>query len=291
MKFEVECVQCLTRQLVDAARVIYSDSADQTALVQDALGFLSTLSVERTPPAVIHDLCAYLEMRSGVKDPYRQIKTSFNRYVLRNYDMLESEIHRSDDPLQAALLLSIVGNMIDMAVVSSVDTDDILQAVRIARDKTLPKETLRSFRRDVERAGSILYLGDNSGEIVFDKLLIHQLPREKITYVVRGKPVLNDATLQDARDTGMTDLVRVVDNGAGAPGTVLELCSPEFLEMFDKADCVVSKGMGNVETLFESPKNIYFVLQAKCAVLARFLEVPVGEFLFFNRSTGSKVSR
>ena len=280
VKFDLDCVQCVTRQLVDAVKVLHSDWPDQKALIQEALQFVGSIPLDRVPVAVVHDTFEFLRQRSGVEDPYRATKSQFNNFVLQHYDSLEAAIANSEDPLHAALLLSIAGNVIDLAVVSSVRDDAIHQAVRTALEKTLPRRTLEAFRDDIARAERILYLADNSGEIVFDKLLIRRLPREKITYVVRGKPILNDCTMDDARHVGMTQLVDVIDNGAGAPGTVIDLCSQQFLDAYDGADCIIAKGMGNLETLFESPKNIYFLLQAKCGVLSRFLDVPVGTYLF-----------
>jgi len=282
MKFQIDCVQCVIRLLIDAVKTM-PHTADPARLVQRSLGCLASVSLDRTPPAVFRDVFDSLRGQSGVEDPYRAWKSRFNQYVLEHFDLLQSTINNSDHPLHTALALSIAGNIIDVAVAIPIHDDVIQRAIRTALETSLSAQTIRAFRADIERAERILYLGDNCGEIVFDMLLIGQLPREKITYVVRGQPILNDVTMADAREVGMTQLVDVIDNGAGAPGTILDLCNRPFLDEFNRADCIIAKGMGNLETLFESPRNIYFLLQVKCLVLARFLEVPVGTFLFVNR--------
>ena len=131
--------------------------------------------------------------------------------------------------------------------------------------------------KSLSSAQSILYLGDNTGEIVFDQLLIQQLPMDRVTFVVRGKPIINDATMTDAVNTGMTNLVKVIDNGDDAPGTVLEACSDRFKRVYQDADIVIAKGQGNYETLSNSDKKIFFLLKAKCAVVAEHIGCNVGD--------------
>jgi uncharacterized protein with ATP-grasp and redox domains len=137
-----------------------------------------------------------------------------------------------------------------------------------------------ALRRAVAGADRILYLCDNAGEIVFDRLLIEVLPSEKITAVVRGTPVINDATLEDARATGLTEVVRVMDNGSDAPGTLLETCSPAFRDCFAAADLIIAKGQGNFETLSETRgKRIFFLLKVKCPLIARDIGEPTGRLV------------
>ncbi|MBN1361800.1 MAG: DUF89 family protein, partial [Sedimentisphaerales bacterium] len=145
----------------------------------------------------------------------------------------------------------------------------------------LDTDALLDLKGAVAAAETILYLGDNAGEIVFDRLLIEQMPLEKVTFVVRGSPILNDALLADAQAVGLTDLIDVIDNGADAPGTILEGCSKAFRRRFEKADLVISKGQGNYETLSDVDKDIFFLLRPKCAVLARHLNCELGRLILF----------
>jgi len=139
----------------------------------------------------------------------------------------------------------------------------------------------------VERAKEILYLGDNTGEIVLDRLLIEQMPREKLTYVVRGHPILNDALMEDAQIAGLTDLVEVIDNGSDAPGTILETCSEAFRGRFEQADLVIAKGQGNFESLGDTRRAVFFLLRPKCAVLARHLGCDLGRLMVLESGDGA----
>ena len=122
-------------------------------------------------------------------------------------------------------------------------------------------------------------LADNAGEIVFDRLLIEQLPIDRVTVAVRGYPVINDATLDDAETAGLTDIVDVISNGSDAPGTLLDDCSEAFRSRFEEADLIIAKGQGNYETLAQSPRPIFFLLRVKCPVVARDLDYPVGSMV------------
>ena len=142
---------------------------------------------------------------------------------------------------------------------------------------------MADLKSSIDRASRILYLADNTGEIVFDRLLLEQMPRDRITFAVKGGPVLNDATREDAEFTGITDLVRVIDNGTDIPGTVLSACSAEFREEFARADLVISKGQGNYETLDEEDKHIFFLLKVKCRVVSDDLHCDVGSAVVHRR--------
>jgi uncharacterized protein with ATP-grasp and redox domains len=184
---------------------------------------------------------------------------------------LKEKIARSLNPLETAVRLAIAGNIIDFGPNSRLEDRHVRDAITHAfRAKRLGLDE-EDFRTAVMKADKILYLADNAGEIVFDRLLIEQLPYEKITLVVKAGPIINDATMNDARAAGLTDLVEVIDNGADAPGTILEICSEEFRRRFDQADLIIAKGQGNYETLSNVDANILFLLKVKCPVIARHL--------------------
>jgi len=147
---------------------------------------------------------------------------------------------------------------------------------------------MEAFQAAVNSAKKILYLGDNTGEIVFDRLLIEQLSPDRVTYVVRGAPVINDATMIDAENTGMTKMVRVIENGTDAPGTILSICSDNFLEYFNSTDLIISKGQGNYETLSEEDKNIFFLFKAKCRIAARDAGCELGDIVVLKKEHNFK---
>jgi uncharacterized protein with ATP-grasp and redox domains len=144
-------------------------------------------------------------------------------------------------------------------------------------------QVLDELKTAIDHAEDILYLGDNAGEIVLDRLLIERLPCDKITFVVKGAPILNDALLEDARAVGLADIVRVIDNGSDAPGTILDDCSEEFCRRFEDVDLVISKGQGNFETLSDVERDVFFMLQPKCNVLAEHLGREMGSLVLLHK--------
>ena len=215
----------------------------------------------------------------GNNDPYRELKQRFNRLAMRMCIELAERVRASDDPLEAAVRLAIAGNIIDLGVKTSIAEADIEKVIRDCLTANFDNQPLEDFRNAVNQAGQILYLADNAGEIVFDRLLIELLPYDKITVVVKGKPVINDATMEDAEFASLTEMVEVIDNGSDGPGTILETCSQSFRDRFEDADLIIAKGQGNYETLSDVDKNIFFILKAKCPVIARDLGCEVGEMI------------
>ncbi|MDD3733204.1 MAG: ARMT1-like domain-containing protein, partial [candidate division Zixibacteria bacterium] len=186
---------------------------------------------------------------------------------------------QSQKPLETAVRLAIAGNIIDFGPNSRLVDTQVSEAIEHSLSAPLDTEELETFKKSLNTSSVILYLGDNAGEIVFDRLLIEQLPLDKITFVVKGYPVINDATMSDAIATGLTELVRVIDNGHDAPGTIIDQCSDEFKKIYARADLVIAKGQGNYETLSNEDKNIFFLLKAKCPIIARHLAVELGSIV------------
>lgn len=259
--------------------MITDDEAVHEQVLREVLGMWSRMDMRQSPPAMAQKVHRVVRGITGVADPYLEVKDRFNRMAMAMVPELRKKIVESSDPMATAVRLSIAGNIIDFGVNSTVD-EDALEAT-IARSLTDPLDTvaLEQFKEAVAGAGSILYLADNSGEIVFDRLLIEQMPVEKVTLAVRGAPILNDVLMADAQMVGLTDLVEVIDNGTDAPGTILPLCSESFRRRFETADLIVAKGQGNFETLSDTDRDVFFLLQPKCAVLAEHLGSELGRLI------------
>ncbi len=174
--------------------------------------------------------------------------------------------------------MAAAGNVIDFGVSRTPTIGEVERELDQWLTMDL-KADVPAFRQAVDRAADILYIADNAGEIVFDKLVLEMLPRERVTVAVRGKPVLNDATIEDAEEVGISDLVDVIDTGSDAPGILLEDCSRPFKEAFEKADLVLAKGQGNLESLLEGPREVYFLLKVKCDLVARQLGCRAGDLV------------
>ena len=282
MKTYLDCIPCFIRQSLDAVRRATSNELIHELVLRRVLQETSLMQLNDPPPVMGAKIHALIKELIDKGDPYRRVKDHSNNRALELYPGLEEKVDTSEYPLETALRLAIAGNVIDLGVKGDVRDDDIDQTIVNALSAPLPPGAIDDFREAAHQAHRILYIGDNAGEIVFDRILIEQLPKENITFVVRGQPVINDVTMVDAHITGMADLVEVIDNGSGAPGTLLDDCSVSFQRRFKEADLVIAKGQGNYESLSGADAAITFLLMAKCPIIARDIGCEVGAFIIRN---------
>lgn len=282
MKLYYECLPCLIRQSVDTAKMVTDDTTIQQNIIKYALHKVSQLDFSETAAYLSRMIHKYVKEVTNNNDPYKHLKTQFNKdaELIRTELQLDRLIRDSKSPLDTACRCAIAGNIIDFVASSSIDKHKVRTTLQECLEVQIKGNSTEELWNSVNRATKILYLSDNAGEIVFDKLLINQLPKEKITYVVKGEPIVNDATMEDAIEVGMTDLVRVIDNGSDAQGTIMDLCSEEFKKEFQGADLIISKGQANYETLSNiQNKEIYFLLKAKCHSIAKDLNCLYGDLV------------
>ncbi|MFO7822100.1 MAG: ARMT1-like domain-containing protein [Lentisphaeria bacterium] len=287
MQTYLECMTCFVRQTLDAARHVTDDEKAQEEVLRAALKELSEIDMSAPPPVMAQHIHRFIRSRFDLPDPYRTEKKLSNNRALQLMPQLIEKVKNSDVRLETAVRLAIAGNIIDLGVKSQVHEEDINGAVEHALNTKFDGD-VQALENALAEADSILYLADNAGEIVFDRLLLEQLPREKLTVAVKGSPIINDALREDAEQAGITQAFRVIDNGSDAPGTALAACSPEFLEEYEKADLIISKGQGNYETLSHENKNIFFLLKVKCPVISRDVGREIGA-LVLTRAEGKPV--
>ena len=278
MKTHLACIPCLARQALDAVTEAVPDPARREPLLRRLLRDIADGDWSDTPPAMAQRLQRSIRRELGDPDPYRAIKDRMNEMALRLVPALRARIAAHPDPREAAVRVAIGGNLLDVGAKTQIAAEDLPAHLETIWTQPLSGDVSKLFAA-ADRARSILYLADNTGEIVFDRLLIEQLPAEKIVLFVRGAPVLNDATTADAAVAGLPELVPVLGNGSDAPGTILEDCSAEFRARFADADLVIAKGQGNYETLSEVDKNIYFLFTVKCPLVAGRVGEPVGSLV------------
>ncbi len=278
MKTFFDCIPCFVRQALDSVRLMTDDEALHERLLREVLREAGKMDLRQSPPEMGQHIHRLIREITGERDPYRQIKDRFNRLALGLYPELEAHLQSSADPMATAVRLAIAGNIIDFGVNSNLNEAHVHEAIE--HSLTTPFDgNVEEFAAAVSDAEDILFLADNAGEIVFDRLLLRRMPLEKVTVVVKGSPVINDATMVDAEAAGITRMVEVIDNGSDAPGTILDDCSEFFRQRFDKADLVIAKGQGNYETLSDVEKDIFFILKAKCPVIAGHLGCQVGSMV------------
>lgn len=214
---------------------------------------------------------------------YQEEKQSANTILMEQYADWKDLVNKSSNPLYTAVKLAVAGNIIDYG--AHVVPEDIVEHVQDLLNKRLAVDKTQQLFTEIHRASSILYIGDNAGEIVFDKLFIETMKHNHVTFAVRGKPVINDVTMEDAIDTGMNSICKIVSNGYDAPSTLLAYCSDEFIQLFKKSDLIIAKGQGNFEGLMDtSHPNLFFMLMAKCEPIAEMIGVNKGDMLVM-RST------
>lgn len=269
MKTYTECIPCFLGQALQASRFASDDPSVHERVLREVARAVSTMDMSRTPPEMGQLIHRVIRKETGIDDPYAAVKRQFNDLVLELYPDLKERVSSADDPFEVAVRLAIAGNIIDFGGGRSADAADVERSIAESLTEPLSGGGLELLRSAVDKSSDILYIADNAGEIVFDRILIEELSPEKITLVVRGRPVLNDVTVEDARAVGLLDMVDVLPNGSDAPGTILDDCSEAVRTRFAKADLVIAKGQGNFETLSGAARPVFFLLRVKCEVLVR----------------------
>jgi uncharacterized protein with ATP-grasp and redox domains len=287
VKTYLECIPCFFRQALEAAGIVGANEGTKREIMNRVAAEIPNLSLAATPPEMGEIVYSIVAELVGDGDPYLELKRRSTRLCMEVYDELKARVAKSDDPLRLAAQLAIAGNIIDYGAKRGLDVrsevERILASERLSTSDDGAFFAFDDFAAELARARTILYLGDNAGETVFDRILIEEIlrlyPDKEVTYAVKERPTINDALIEDARDCGLDRMVRVVSSGSTLPGTVLDRCSEEFREMFARADMVVSKGQGNFETLSEAERPVFFLFIAKCRVVERGLGCSMGDVI------------
>lgn len=280
MKMKLDCLPCLFRQTLESARMV----TDEEEMIKDILKKYSSMlpkiiDSEKSSPEITAQMQAYIKEISGVNDPYAELKKKNLKSAYKLRPLVKEEIAAAEDSLLAALLMSAMGNSIDAGVSLNVN---IKENIESALENSFAHSDYQQFLEELNQAQELLFIADNTGEAVFDKLLLQELKQNydlKITYAVRETAVLNDITYQGALELGIDQYAEIIKSGSKASGMLIKSASQEFLEHYQKADLVISKGQGNLESLYNIESDIYFLLKAKCDVIAEVLKVEEGDFV------------
>jgi uncharacterized protein with ATP-grasp and redox domains len=275
MKTYLDCYPCFLRQALEAARMAGAGERQQKAVLDSVLDVLGQIEPSSTPPEIGDQVHRIVRQEVSNSDPYRAAKKASTHQALALYPRLKSLLADANDPLKVGVRLSIAGNIIDLAVSREYDLWGTVERV-LAQPFAINDGV--ALREALSGAGQVLYLADNAGETVFDRVLIEALAMPVI-YAVKEGPILNDATREDALAAGVDRVAEVTSTGSNAPGTILDRCSEEFRRLYDEAGLVIAKGQANYETLSEESTKVFFLLQTKCPVIARDVGVPVGSIV------------
>jgi uncharacterized protein with ATP-grasp and redox domains len=278
MKTYLDCYPCFLRQALEAARMVGADECQQQMVLDHVLELLRHIDPSNTPPAIGDQVHRVVRREVGDGDPYRAAKDATTREALALYPRMKVLLDETDDPLGMAVRMSIAGNIIDFGPARE---SKLLEVVERVLAQPFAIDDGAALRAGLTRVDRVLYLADNAGETVFDRLLI-ELFDVPVIYAVKERPIINDATRRDAlaaRINRVTE-TNVVSTGSDSPGTILDRCSEQFRELYREAELVIAKGQANYETLSEEGGGkVFFLLQVKCPVIARDVGVPVGSIV------------
>ncbi len=277
MKTDFNCIPCIINSYLRLAGTDIIPASRREEILRRLLEFLSRVDYDQSPPELGRTLHSMIRETTGDPDPYRVVKEKYNRRMLDLYPEFVEAVRRSKDPFDSAMRHAIAGNAMDFA---SEEQLDVIETLNRIMDAELAVDDSGPLRRALEEASTLLYIGDNCGEIVLDRLFMEQINLPRMYFAVRSGPVINDATKEDAEMTGMHKVAEIITTGDNAPGAVWASSSREFREHYHKADVVISKGQGNLEGLLDIPHNqIYFLLVVKCELIARRVGSAKGEFI------------
>jgi len=275
LKTYLDCLPCFLNQALRAARIA-TDDEEKVKQVLDEVGMmLKTIPLESSPPESGRLIYRKVSEITGNWDPYRKIKDRSTKEALSLYPLLKSQLESSNDRLLTAIRIGIAGNVIDLGPAKGFDIKkDIAETLK----KDFAICDYGKFKDRLDNSDEVLYIGDNAGECVFDKLLIEEM-KKPTTYVVRDAPVINDATYEDAVKAGIGEVATILSSGSDAPGTVLYTCGEEFKNVYEGSKFIICKGQGNYEALSNEKRTIFFLLKVKCQVIANDIGAGEGDII------------
>ncbi|MHA1752879.1 MAG: damage-control phosphatase ARMT1 family protein [Candidatus Helarchaeota archaeon] len=287
MKMNIDCVICFQRQALRALGET-ADTKLKERVLRSVMSLLLNEDWTKTPPKLAAKVYKLVNSISGLKDPYKELKRTSNELVLQMYNRLKKECLESSDPILYALKLAVAGNIMDIGAADSFDIEKTIEKVMTAE---FAFDSSQKLKNNLKMAKSILYFADNSGEVVFDKLLIElilsKFPNiKKITFVVKAGPIINDATMEDIDQISLRSFSQVVFKTIG---NELYPSSPsrdseEVKQWIYGHDIIISKGQGNYEELniYKDLNKVYYLLMAKCPVIARDLGIKTQSFVIYS---------
>jgi damage-control phosphatase, subfamily I len=283
MKANLECIPCFLKQTIEASRMSTDDVQKHEEAVKEVMAFLQKESLHASPPEISKHIHQIIRSVTKNKDPYLSVKKKANINAAKAYHTLQEKMRQSSDPLETAINLAIIGNVIDFGTERRFSLEETIET---HINNSLNKDALDEFKKRLEKATEILYLADNAGEIFFDKLLINYIKNDgnHITYVVKANPIINDALLEDAKEAHIDEFATVLEGDKqstiSCPGMILSNASNEFVEKMKTADIIIAKGQGNYEALNEINRDIFFLLMVKCPLIAHEIKEGLGTPVF-----------
>lgn len=267
MYFHTQCIPCLLEKAINQIPK-ETDERQKLNFTKKVLSIIADAPNEMSAPEIVAQITNLHNQQFGITDNFLHIKQYFNALMLSKEALVQEKIKNADDSLYTALCYAMLGNYIDFGALNNVDENYLETILRTADNFKFETQEYEYLKEDLNKAHNIVYITDNCGEIVMDKLLIKKLlqlfPNLCINVIVRGAPVLNDATIEDALQIGLSEIAPITPNGTNIAGTCINKISTESRKLIDNADIIIAKGQGNFETLRFCGKNIYYLFLCKC---------------------------
>ena len=285
MNIQPGCRGCIEHQLnVLAVSIGRGDERRKGRVLEELKALLAKVFDVASPPELAAMYYEIFERETGIRDPFVREKRLSTELALRLLPELEALVGSDEESFYRALVLAIGGNVIDYGATPDFELVEAEQKIRQVLDMPYDRKAAEDLRRRMDEAGSILYILDNCGEAVIDRLLIERY-KDKTTIGVRGRPIINDVTREDAVESGL-DFVPIVDTGDGSPGVSLRRSSSEFIRALRTSDLIIAKGQGNFESLSDDfhDRPAYYLLRTKCEVVCQRLDAPMNSLQIIGRN-------
>ena len=294
MKLNSKCMACQIRK--QEAKIRHFNDEDRKKQYMEAIRQrFEHPKDDDCVPSISTELKKFYCSFWGVPmEDFTRINKEYDQLMLDLEAELRSTIRYSEDPLKAALIYARTGNYIDFAALPEVSKETALSLIKSENKDDLDEQEYRQFCQDMKKAENVVYITDNCGEIVLDKIAIQILkkifPNIRITALVRGLPAGNDATMEDAEFCGLTDVVPVLGNGNDVGGTWLHGISTHARELLYNADVIIAKGQGNYETMQGCGLNIYYLFLCKCDWFQQLFHAKLLQGMFINEKRAPKAT-
>ena len=279
MKLHLDCYACFMRQTLQAARFVGADETIQRRALLRTMQLLAASPADATPPQMSESIHRAIREETNSADNYLEVKRTSTEQAMAFYPRLKKMVEESSNPFSMAARIAVIGNIIDFGVTDTLNLDEDIET-DLADSLTL--DHTAQLKAELEKAPWVLYLADNAGETVFDRIFIEAIQHKDVRYVVKSGPVLNDALREDAEAVGLDRIASIYETGIDAVGVVPQRSSQEFLDMLNAAPVIIAKGQANFESLGGTDYNVFFLFKVKCPMVADITGLPVGSKLVYN---------
>ncbi len=281
MNITNDCVECIVGQIKRATNQLSCDEQLSNKIIEEVTKRSKDFSFEHTPPWVAKDVYEYLAKETNMLDPLEGIKQASIEAALEFVPYINDKLSKSKDKLFTAIKASVAGNVIDFGAKEQFDLKNEIENVF---DTNFAIDDYKMFKAKLQNVKEVMILADNSGENVFDKILLEIIqelyPNIKLYYVTRGKPIINDITTKEAYQIGIDEVAEIIDSGVDTPGLELSRAKKDFVKLYKKVPLIISKGMGNFECLEKLNDNrIFFLFKVKCNVVEDTINKPLGSII------------